>query len=226
MTGPVATLGGKQSTVTIVLGTDGCPDDAPFVGASELGGSPLGHALENHHVATELERLVERMRASQDGALVALVDAPPSSRRLGIIQSDRSQNPNFYGLNRPDRRLWRDFYYRTTYALLQRVDDAWKSADVELSHPTGFDWPPDLVTTVLEALGHLADDSALSVQRVHLSCLHRLDERGVVAAMRRLNNEQSRVAPPLHREIDATQVSVEDLLDSPAAGAYLFKVAV
>lgn len=225
MTGPVATLGGRQSRVEILLGADRCPDDAPLIGPSELGMAPLGLALQDHQLPHDLERLIESMRAAQDGALVAIVDAPPAPRRLGIVQSNRSENPNFYELHRPDKRLWRDFYHRTTYALLQRVDDAWRAEDIELSHPTGHDWPPDLLPTVMEVLGHLADERALAVKRVHLSCcLHRLREPAAISAMRQLNREQASSSPPAHRNVDVTDVSVEQLLGTDVSGVHLFRI--
>jgi hypothetical protein len=202
---PVGRLFGGHNEVEIYLGGDGCPPEAPLVCASEVGYSPLGAATQGHDSRPGIECLSRWMRNTEEGAFVALVPAPPGPRPLALIQDDRSEgaDPNFYETHRPDRRIWRDFYYQTTYVAFERLDAVWAAGDVELAHPTGFEWSPDLITTVLEALGHLADrPKSLALKRVHLSCLHHLGSNDVLKAITVLNREQQREEPSAHRDID------------------------
>jgi len=222
----VAQLGGSHNTIDIVLGGDAAPRHAPLICASEVGYSPLGGATAGHSSRPAIECLVDWMRDTTEGAYVALVDAPPAPRRLGIVQDNRSsgERPNFYQRRAPDEGIWRDFYYATTHVLFEQIDKLWGAPDVELCHPTGHDWPPDLVPTVLDAIGHLADGPALALKRVHLSCLHNLGEPEVQQAMKTLNREQLASDPPMHHKIDAVEVPVETLVDCAPGATRIFQI--
>lgn len=146
---------------------------------------------------------------------------------LALVQDNRSadQSPNFYETHHSRQdRVWRDFYYATTRVLLEEADQLWRSADLELAHPTGYDWPDDLLPTLLESIGHLADDCNLALRRIHLSCLHTLTEDDVEAAMRRLNAEQLKPNPPAHRPLKAGRVQPEDHGGPAAPWASVFRI--
>jgi hypothetical protein len=168
------------------------------------------------------------MRNTAEGAFVAFVPAPPGPRPIALIQDDRSEGEgsNFYETHRPDRRIWRDFYYQTTYVALERIDALWGARDVELTHPTGFDWGPDLLTTVLDALGHLADrPQSLALKCVHLSCLHHLGANDVLKAITQLNREQQREHPPTHRDISLDDdVDLRAFIDGAPDGTSLSRI--
>ncbi len=227
-TNPVSRLSGRHNEIEIHLGADRCPRDAPLVCASELGYSPLGAATQGHDCRPAIDRLSRWMRNTAEGAFVALVPAPPGPRPLALIQDDRSggERPNFYETHRPDRRTWRDFYYQTTYVTFERIDGLWAAGDVELTHPTGFDWGPDLLTTVLDALGHLADSpTSLALERVHLSCLHHLGPTDVRKAITQLTREQQQPHPPIHRAIDVDHaVDARSFVDGSPDGTRLSRI--
>jgi hypothetical protein len=224
----VGRLHGAHSEVAIYLGEGECPRDAPLVCASEVGYSPLGAATQGHDSRPAIECLARWMRNTTEGAFVGFVAAPPAPRPLALIQDDRSEGKgsNFYETHRPDRRIWRDFYYQTTYVALERIDGLWAADDVELTHPTGFDWGPDLLTTVLDALGHLADrPGSLALKRVHLSCLHHLGPNDVEKAIAQLNREQQAEPSPAHREVDVDHdMDLRTFVDCAPNGTSLSRI--
>jgi hypothetical protein len=226
---PIAELRGSYSQIELFLGSDSCPSDAPLVCASEIGYSSLGSSIAGHESRPAIKQLAEWMRDADEGAYVALVDAPPAPRRLALVQGNRSSGDhrNFYERNAPDKRIWRDFYYATTYGLFEEIDSHWAAADVELSHPTGFGWLPDLLPTVLDALGQLADrQPALAVRRVHLSCLHDLSELDVLRAVSTLNAEQRTPQAHEHFAIAIDEVALETVLPSGPPNTRLLHVPI
>jgi hypothetical protein len=224
---------GRHGQIEILLGADAVPTDAPLICASRVSYSPLGIALSDAIARDEIRTLANRMRSAEDGAYVALIESPPAPRPLALVQDNRGTEGtlNFYQRcqTRKDR-VWRDFYYRTTYVVLAQIEEHWSSADIELSHPTGHGWPTGLVETVLEALGHFADaprDTELGLKRVHLSCcLDDLAEPVLQTAVATLNNEQRLTSRPEHRAIVSAEVPIARLGLAEIPGATLLKISV
>lgn len=223
-----ATLVGRSSTIDIHLASesDPCPPGAPLVCASEVGLSPLGMAISGHPSRAVIGALADWMRETDSGAYIALVDAPPAPRPLGIVQDDRSggKNRNFYERHRPDGRIWRDFYYATINTLIGAMDGRWSAADIELTHPTGFGWRDGLLPTVLEAIGHLADERELALKRVHISCRHDLSEAEVQKAIETLNREQLRSDRPTHRDLRVEAIAAETVVPRAPTGARIQRI--
>ncbi|MGI8730125.1 MAG: hypothetical protein ACR2LK_09085 [Solirubrobacteraceae bacterium] len=171
------------------------------------------------------------MRDSPEGAWLALCQHPEDQRRYALIQSNRSWTPDrigFYEAHYPQTaRVWRDFYYRTTYAILALIDEHWAAEEVVLSHPTGHGWPPDLMPAVLEALGHFADRRPpTSLRRVCLSACC-LDGPGdVLEAIKMLNVEQNGPRPPRHRPVTPRPVAPQRFGCAPEDGIQLFRISM
>jgi hypothetical protein len=215
-----------QAPVEILLGKRGCDARAPLIAAAEIGYSPLGGALQGP-VRARVTPLADALRNATDGAYFALIDSPAPDRRLALIQSDRSggSSPNFYQQRHARRdTVWRDFYYATVFATLAEIDAAWLARDVELSHPRGsHGWPSDLLTVVLEAIGHLADHQALHLRRIFLTCGEPTTQE-LHAAVATLNGEQVNPSPPSHREILAQAVPCEQLGVKSTPDASLWRI--
>lgn len=202
-------LRGRLAEIEVVVGAVERPGHVPFVCASETGYSPLGPALGG--ARNVLTPLVDWMRSTTNGAYVALVDEPPARRPLAIIQSNRGPGgqANFYESHHTrEDEVWRDFYYKTTFAALREINDRWAAEVVEVSHPTGFGWPQDLVTVVLEALGQISDQFGTAIKKVHLTCLHDLTFERVRSASDLLSREQSGPAAPRHRDFQTERIKM------------------
>lgn len=190
-----AKLAGDESDLEIIWGGKPVWSDTPVICASEVGYSPLAAALRGSQDQAEVEKLSDWLRGTHDGPFVSLLDGTATRRPIGLIQADTSdsESQNYYEANRPrpDRGIWRDFYFESVFAAVREADRRWSPNEIELTHPTGGAWTRDLLAVSLEALGHLADHHDLSCQSIRLGCIHGVDENDFVWAMRRLNQEQS-----------------------------------
>lgn len=220
---------GDVSQLHVFAGSDQAPPNCPLLCASETGYSPLGGVLNGAGPpVSSIGALADWMRGTADGAFVALVDAPPAPRPLGLTQDNRGrgETANFYESRHGDAHgIWRDFYYRSVYTLIAGMDDRWGATDIELTHPTGHGWPGDLITVVLEALGQLADTRELRVERVHLACcLEDLSETETDRALMRLNREQRHASRPKHRDYAVEEFDLASS-DAPSlSGATVLRI--
>lgn len=203
-------LAGKQSSVEIIWGGEIDRSDVPLVCASTLGYSPLTSALRGASDPVEVENLSGWLRTTLDGPFIGLLDGREDRRPVALIQPDVTVNEttNYYESHRPrpDRGIWRDFYFQTVLAAVREADDRWSPEEIELTHATGGAWTRDLLAVSLEALGHLVDRHDLSCSSIRLGCIHGVDEDDFVWAMEQLNVEQRQNS----REVRDVQVSKVD----------------
>lgn len=189
------TLAGDESALEIIWGGKPVRSDTPVICASVVGYSSLTSVLRGSQDKAEVERLSDWLRDTHEGPFVSLVDAAATRRPIGLIQADTSdsESQNYYEANRPrpDRGIWKDFYFESVFAAVREADRRWSPDEIELTHPTGGAWTRDLLAVSLEALGHLADHHDLSCQSIRLGCIHGVDENDFAWAMTRLNQEQS-----------------------------------
>lgn len=189
----------------------------PEVRCSAPGGfGGCAHLLEERvEGAREALDLASSMTSSEDGAFVALLGIEGPNRPLVLVQAnhDGSGGSTFYSrLNNDPDSIWRDFYFRTIFTALERADEVWGSPEIALLHPNnGGGWNFDLFAVALEAIGLLADNRQLSVERVHLTCLHSppREVEQFVAAAERLNSEQTGPEPPRLVGFDVEEVNAK-----------------
>ena len=190
--------GDRGGSLDLLWGTDECPPTAPTVVGAEPGLSCFDASISSapKTEADPILRLAKAMRGSADGMWLALVDG--DARRCGLVQSDYSAFYKDHHESYHRGRAWRDFYYRAVYVLLDQIDRRWKTADIELRHPTGYEWRPDLAPTVVEALFNLVDARVLDLKRVHVHPCSLDGPHAIQEAVRIIEQEQAdphRAAP-------------------------------
>ncbi len=171
----VTTINGDSGgAITLAFAGPGeSPETAPMLVGAESGYACFDGDTRNRGFPDEarfpLLSLANEMRASEDGMWLALVDA--DQRRYGLVQSNRGMAPGaeggFYQAHHTrEDNVWKDYYYRAAFTLLDEIDRAWAPSDVVVHHLTGHGWPNDLVPVALEATGNLLDRRQVEIQRL------------------------------------------------------------
>lgn len=134
-----------------------------------------------------------------------------------MIQTNRG--PYYCSRHPRSDTIWRDFYYATMHTALTEINDRWAADDITLSHPTGHDWPQDLVVILQEVVRHLNDVPKQTLERIHLDCLHGLTEQRLEEAADAIASEEKRGALPAHRElrIEAVDLAMVGAPETPGA---------
>lgn len=223
--------GDSGGEILLPYADDGeAPTDAPMLVGAERGFACFQIDMEHQHVpeaeALPLLGLAQEMRVADDGMWLATVET--SGRNYALVQSNRGYDgPSFYEIHNAtsDGPAWRDFYYRATYFLLDRIDQQWSPEEVVVRHPTGFGWPEGLMPVVLEAAGNLLDSRPVAIKRLVFGgerpCgLKSADE--ITKGIEDLSGDDQNG----HREIDFEERSPEDLGYNGPAPVRLFKINV
>lgn len=199
-----------------IAGEDTLPSDPPLLVAAEGGFSCFKRAADHGpaEFAGPLVSLAEAIRHDERGAFVGLATLP-GTRAIGFVQSDRGtfyENRNGHGGR--GRPAWRDFMFRTTHCLLERIEQRLRAEEIAVHHIPGHGWPPGALSAFLEALGHFADggDESRSLRRVYVAtgggcCLR--DEGELRGAAAPLVEEQARSEAPTLRPYGCTEVPLD-----------------
>jgi hypothetical protein len=198
---------------------------APLICASEMGFCPLGDELRFGRWSPAVQGLVGRiadaMRYSESGLLLALLDLEDAPRRLALVQDNRGPfYERRYGGDHAQAKGWKDFYYSAGYYLAERIDDLWAAPEVELAHPTGWRWHPNVAPPFLEGLRarHISRPLALERVRVNGCC----DGPAAIAAALAIVNRE-----PLadHRNLHVIEMEFSEIgISISEPGVHLMRV--
>lgn len=224
-------LGGKQSEVEVVFDKDGGKPKSPLICASNRGYAPINSFLRGSRGADQLGKLADYLSDTDDGAFVALID--PARRRppLAVIQSSfgTTSRENFYQrVHGAPHRLWRDFYFRTIFIALDESDRRWRRPEIVMKHPNGGAWNQEAYKVSMEALGFLVDQRELSVEKVHIQCVHGFEAgvRDFGAALESLNEERASGQSPEFRSFEKREIDPAEIEAPEFEGATLFRIPI
>ncbi len=175
----------------------------------------------------KITELADWMTESEDGAFVAVVPEAVGRPGVALIQADhgRGQGESFYQRIHGDSPgVWRDFYFATTFAVLKEADALWQADEILLSHPVNGAWDCELMTVVLDALGHLADQQELHAKTIRLDCLHGDRSRMFEQALATLNQEQTTDEKTRFREFAVEQVPFPSETGENALDARIWQI--
>lgn len=225
-------LKGKRATVEVTFDPERKPKKMPEIRNSSLRGySSCLHILrKRRRWAQEGMELAESITKSQEGAFVALLGTQGPNEPLVLIQADhdtRGSNTFYPSVHGDSHGIWLDFYFRTIFTAIAKADEAWGSSELTLIHPTNSAWDPALLTVALEAIGHLTDQRDLSVQQIHIGCIHGVTGKDFNEAVERLNREQSAEDSPTFDEFEVEEIdhSFSGFLLPPDARLFRIPVA-
>lgn len=221
-----ARLVGARSVIEVELGgpTD---SDSPLVCSSGGGYSPFNTAVMRANDGAEVRAAVSRLRATEDGAFVMLLDEARGRRPMALIQDDTGAfHSKCHARGAPWSKLWRDFIFKSVFVAVGEADSRWKAESMTITHPTSGPWRLETYVLVLEALGHLVDQRELSLGRILLNCIHNEDrERQYYQeAMELLNREQSQSPRPSFREFPVAEVPLSSIGATDTPGSALFRI--
>jgi hypothetical protein len=210
----IATLEGRSGKLTLYAPSEAAPEAPLLIGAEGGFACFAGAAREAPEpFSSELVELAGRLRSAEDGAYVGIARVPGAPRPIAFVQSNRGA---YYRRHHPAGRTngyaWRNFFYRTTSFLLDRLEEDPSFNALLIEHLAGSGWPRDSLTCVLEALGHHADGAGAEqpngLGQVHFAvedCGLRSPSQ-LERASRPLNREQTGPSIPVQREIAAEEV--------------------
>lgn len=207
MTDKRATLAGKRSNLTVTCDRDReWTTDSPLICCSAPKGFVrLPGFIESDPRKAEILSVAEWLTVSRGGAFTVVFPATKDSKGLALIQADHDGHGSetFYQRHHGDSHgIWRDFYFRTVYIALREGDKVWNAEEIQIAHPVNGGWDLELLTVVLEGIGHLADQRDLNVKTIHLDCLHGIDTRDFKQALDTLNREQTGSDGSTYREFE------------------------
>jgi hypothetical protein len=208
-----ATLEGRSGNIRLYAPSE-APPDAPLLICAEKGYACFAGAARKAPApfGSELVELADRIRHAETGAYVGIARVPGAPRPIAFVQSNRGTYYKLHNGAGDNVHAWRNFFYRTTSFLLDRLEEDPSFNALLIEHVAGFGWPPDSLTCVLEALGHHADGNGAgrlpSLGEVHFSVdvcsLHSPKE--LERASRPLAGEQTAPGAPERREIAAEEI--------------------
>ncbi len=193
--------------IELLYGRPENPLGIPFVASSE---GQLIRGLANSRAARQIRRVGKRVSSSTEGPLLGFVDGVERVRPVVQIQSNRG--PFFrsrHGTSDPRRPIWRDAYYGLTYLAASQACQRWETSAIEISHPTGFAWPPQLAEVVVEALWNLPGTDPLDRVFFHPCCLTLARLRGAIATIRNDGDQNSGHRPLTWTQVDDAVVRLD-----------------
>ncbi|MBN8866765.1 MAG: hypothetical protein J0H98_04375 [Solirubrobacterales bacterium] len=219
---------GNRSVVEVVFDRKAETGQRPVIRCSAPDGyGGLAGQAQGHEHEDQVLSLAGWMTTSTDGAFIAVLDAAVWPGGLVLVQADhdgRGSQTFYQSVHGDSPGVWLDFYFRAVFTAIKAADDTFSTPDLVLRHPTNGSWSQPLFTLSLEAIRHLADQTNLSVERIHIGCIHGIDtDRSFRQAVDHLENEIENGTAPEFRPFRIEERDLPNEVGS-LSGARLFRI--